>query len=479
MERTRITKTVAYIILVLLAFLFMLPHSMAPWGNGDLPTDMCVYYRCAEWMNQGLVMYQDMFDHKGPLVYAVYSLCAKTGGLYSIWLLDVFILFLSLALIYRMAKLFVAIDHALWITFLMACFIQLPFIHEGGPDWLVMPACIYSCYLLAKRLKDEQYCSLKEIFLFSANVAICLMIKPNTSACMIPIAVFIVCHLIRHFDLRVLGRYTLGALLGVGVILVPIVTWLAQQGNFNDFIEAYWRFNTGSYGPISAHRRLMGIVTITLVCLPAYFTYVVYAIFANKRAWPFWLITILFFFTVALNAYLKNGYPHYVLPTIGVFALVLVLAWQQICSRKALLVVTSAIYLLVGIGAFGARTYLRLTPFDTSVDEQTARYINSQTEADGYVMVCDVDDRSRWNIMDPSYSFIFRLWLLLDAKPASPYFFLPPSITPQMRDHAWDLITQRMPKFVVCTDDHKADYIGIGYTEDKDLHNDFYILRRP
>ena len=477
----KLTDKISYSLLALISFILQIPHSMAPWGNGNYPTDICIYARIAGWMNQGLVLYQDMFDHKGPLVFPVYIVYWLTSSAtpYGVWLLDIFILFLSLCLIYRMAKLYVANNHALLIASLMACFIQLPFVDEGGSDWLVMPGCIYSCYLLAKRLKDEQYCSLKEIFLFSASVAICMMIKPNTSACMIPIAGFILWHLIRHYDPRVFGRYALGVVLGVGIILVPIAIWLVQQDNINGFIESYWRFNTGSYGPISAHRRLMGIVTITLVCLPAYFTYVVYAIFANKRTWPFWLVTILFFFTVALNAYLKNGYPHYVLPTIGVFALVLVLAWQHIRSRKALLVVTSALYLLVGLGAFSARAYNSLTPFDTSVDEQTARYINSQTEADDYVMVCDVEDRSRWNMMDPSYSFVFRLWLLLDAKPASPYFFLPPSITPQMSAHSWELITQRMPKFVVCTDDHKADYIGIGYTEDKDLHNDFYILRRP
>lgn len=477
----KLTEKIEYWLLALISFILQIPHSMAPWGNGNYPTDVCIHARIAGWMNQGLVLYQDMFDHKGPLVFPVYIVywLSSSSTPYGVWLMDILILFLSLVLIYRMAKLFVASDQALWITLLMACFIQLPFTDEGGSDWLVMPGCIYSCYLLAKRLKDEQYCSLKEIFLFSVSVSICMMTKPNTSACMIPIAVFIVCHLIRHFDLRVLGRYALGALLGVGIFVVPLVIWLVQQDNFDGFIEGYWRFNTSSYGPISAHKWLMGKLIVTLVCLPAFFTYVVYAIFANKRAWHFWLVTILFFFTVALNAYLKNGYPHYILPSIGVFALVLILAWQHIHSRKALLVAISAIYLLVGIGASGARVYLRLTPFDTSVDEQTALYINSQTEADDFVMVCDVVDRSRWKFMDPSYSFVFRLWLLLDAKPASPYFFLPPSITPQMSAHSWELITQRMPKFVVCTDDHKADYIGIGYTEDKDLHNDFYILRRP
>lgn len=451
---------------------------MAPWGNGNYPTDICVYARCAEWMNQGLVMYRDMFDHKGPLVYLVYWLTSFMGH-YGVWLLDIMILFLSLFLIYRMARLFVDSRNALIITSLMACFIQLPFTDEGGPEWLAMPGCIYSCYMLAKRLKDEQYCSLMEILLFSGSVAVCLLTKPNTSACMIPIAFFLVWHLIRHYNLRILGRYAIGVILGVGIVVAPVAIWLVQQGNFNDLIEAYWRFNTSSYGPMTTAKRLTGILNITLVCLVAYYAYAIYAYFTNKRTGAFWWVTVLFFFTVVLNAYLKNGYPHYVFPCVGVFALVLVLAWQQIQSRRALFGVTVALYLLVGIGAFGARVYLRMTPFDTSIDEQTALYINAHTEADDNVMLCDVDDRSRWSSMSPSYSFVYRLWLLIEAKPASPYFYLPPSISPEMRKRSWELIAMRRPAFVVCTDDHKEDYIDLGYILDKDLHNDFYILRKP
>lgn len=158
----KLTEKISYWLLALISFVLQIPHSMAPWGNGNYPTDICIYASIAGWMKQGLVLYQDMFDHKGPLVFPVYIVYWLTSSAtpYGVWLMDIFILFLSLVLIYRMAKLFVANDQALWITFLMACFIQLPFVNEGGSDWLVMPGCIYSCYLLAKRLKDDQYCSL-------------------------------------------------------------------------------------------------------------------------------------------------------------------------------------------------------------------------------------------------------------------------------------------------------------------------------
>lgn len=465
-------------LLAILSVIAMLPHSMALWGNGNYPTDACVYVRCAEWIQDGLVMYRDMFDHKGPFVYLIYQL-ATFLGTFGVWLLDVLILYASLLLIYRMARLFTNNRSSLLIAALMACYVQLPFTDEGGPEWIAMPGCIYGCYLLAKRIKDQAHCSLIEIAIFSAATGICLFTKPNTAAGLVPIALYILWLLIRHFDKKVLGRYIAGVAIGLGIIVLPIAFWLYTQGNLSDFIEAYWRFNTESYAPMTRHKMIMGKLIVTAVCLPGLFAYAAYTYSAYKRRKEWIGLSVLFFFTVLLNMYMKNGYPHYMFPCLAVFALMLSMAWETIRTRKAWRIATISLFLLVGIGSFGARAYLRLRPFDTSKDRQTAQFINAHTDDNDYVMVCDVDDRSRWSSGSPSYSFVYRLWLLLDAKPASPYFYLPPSISDAMRAKSWDMITERMPKYVVCTDEHEADYLGLGYTRIRDIENDYYLLQRP
>lgn len=462
----------------ILAFVLQIPHSMAPWGNGNYPTDICVYMRCAEWLQDGLVMYRDMFDHKGPLVYMIYEAVSLLGTI-GVWLLDMIVLYLSLLIIFRMVRLFTDERNSLLVAALLGCLMQLPFTDEGSPEWLVMPGCIYSAYILAKRLKDHAFCSLTDIVLFTATVAFCLFTKPNTCAGMIPIAGYIVWDLFRRFDWRIFGKYVLGVIIGLGVIFIPVAAWIAQQGNLTEFIDAYWIFNTEAYAPMTRMKMIMGKIFVTLVCLPGFYAFGVYTCSAKKRPWELVFITVLFFFTVLLNAYLKNGYPHYVAPCMAVFALVLALACPYIQDRKALYSFTIALFLLVGIGTFGARAYLRLTPFETAKDQETALFINTHTNADDYVMVCDVDDRSRWSSMSPSYSFVYRLWLRLEAKPASPYFYLPPSITDAMRTRSWQLQTERMPKYVVCTDEHEAAYLQLGYTRIQDIQNDYYILQRP
>ena len=462
----------------ILAFVLMIPHSMAPWGNGNYPTDICVYMRCAEWLRDGLVMYRDMFDHKGPLVYIVYE-AASFFGTTGIWLLDMGVLWISMMLIYCMARLYTDERNSLIIATFIGFFAQLPFTDEGGPSWLVMPGCIYSAYILAKRLKDHDYCSFKDITLFTVSVDCCLFTKANTCAMMIPIAGYILWDLIRRFDRHVFGRYVLGVLIGFGIVFLPMMAWIAQQGNLTECIDAYWVFNTEAYAPMTRMKMIMGKVFVSLVCLPGFYAFGVYVCSAKDRKMEMFFISALFVFTIWLNAYLKNGFPHYVAPCMAVFGLVLALAWPYIQARKALYRFTIGLFLLVGVGTFAPRAYLRLSPFDTSKDKETAQFINAQTSVEEYVMICDVDDRSRWGVMNPSYSFVYRLWLLMDARPASPYFYLPPSLTDAMRTQSWKMQQAHMPAFVVCTDEHEEAYLQLGYIRIRDIHNDYYILKRP
>ena len=67
----------------------------------------------------------------------------------------------------------------------------------------------------------------------------------------------------------------------------------------------------------------------------------------------------------------------------------------------------------------------------------------------------------------------------MDARPASPYFYLPPSMTEAMRTQSWKMQQTHMPAFVVSTDEHEEDYLQLGYTRIRDIQNDYFILQRP
>ena len=474
----RQTDKSSWWLLAILTLVLQIPHSMALWGNGNYPTDICVYMRCADWMQDGLIMYRDMFDHKGPLVYLIYW-AFSFAGVYGVWLLDILILYVLLVLIYRMARLFEDERESMLIALIMGCYWQAPFVDEGSPEWLALPGCMYSMYIFAKCYKDHQYCSLFDMIIFSCSVGICLCTKPNISAVLIPIAIYFTIHLIRHWNWKVFGRYAAGVIVGLSIVAVPITLWLMNQHNTEDLVEAYLRFNFISYHPTLA-RRLLGIFYMTAICLPCIYCYVIYTKYANKRTWKFVFMTFLCLCSLIPTAYIKNGYPHYLIPCVPMYALLFIFAWPYIKANRKLYLFTVGFMLFVGVSFMGIRSYLRLMPFEHKHTDQAAVYINHNISKDDHVAIIEPEDRTKWNALNPNYSFAYRLWLQIKAKPASSLFYLPPSLSPEQREQAWEQIRERMPKYVVCTDEHDSIFMSWGYKpEVVDIYKEYSILVRP
>ncbi len=468
----------AWWIIGIMAFVFMIPHSMAPWGNGNYPTDVCVYTRCAMWMNDGLVMYRDMFDHKGPLVYIVYWISTLVFGMHGIWLMDILICLVTFALFYRIARLYNDTYQSLLITGLMAMYFQLPFTDGGGPEWIATIGCSYTAWIFAKHLKDGDYCSFTEMALLSAAVGICLLTKFNTSAGIIPIAAFFLWHLIRYWDTHVFIRYCGAVITGLLIVFIPLAYWLHAQGNLSEFIDCYWLFNTQKYENEMAIPRNVAVLTITLVCIPAYLFYGLYAWHnRHNREQLFW-VTASIVIPLALNGYVKNGYPHYLFPCFAIFSLPLTICWKQINDKCLWRTIVISLCLLIGVVTFGVRAYLRTFPFDTSHDREVALLLNEQREESEYVMVYPFVDRTMYRVMDPEYCYTYRLWLLVDGKPASKYFYFPPGMSTEMHEESWREITEHAPRWVVAHEQNSEDILRLGYEIYKQEPSGYQILKK-
>lgn len=454
----------AYIIIAVVAFIFMIPHSMAPWGNGNYPTDVCVYYRCAEWIDQGLVMYRDMFDHKGPLVYATYWFVTRFAGLYGIWALDVFLTFAILLVFFNIARIYTTQKNSLYITLLVGMYFQLPFLDEGGPEWLATLGCSYTVYLFAKHLEDKEYCSFGEMYLLATSVAICLFTKFNTSAGIIPVSVYFLYHLIYHFDTRIFIRYCAAVVLGLASGFIPILCWLHYTGNMLDFIEAYLFFNTHEYGNEFAISRGTAILNVTLVCIPAYLFYIIFVWYDHQEIKKTLWISLAFVIPTLLNGYIKNGYPHYLFPCFAVYALPLAKAWNNLSKNKILYHITIVLCIIVGIVTFGVRSYLRVGTFDNSHDIEVATFLNKNRGNSEYVMVYGFKDRTMWAFNNPAYSFNYRLWLLLEGKPASKFFYMPPGMPPEWAEQSLQTICKHSPHWIVAHQQNSIDIINLGYS---------------
>ena len=73
MERSiRIKNWYVYIILIIFGILISFQSSTSPLNTDAISTDVSVWISIAKRMEHGDVIYRDVFDHKGPILYLIY-----------------------------------------------------------------------------------------------------------------------------------------------------------------------------------------------------------------------------------------------------------------------------------------------------------------------------------------------------------------------------------------------------------------------
>ena len=117
--------------------------------------DANIFYTTGKAMMNGRVLYRDVFDHKGPLLYLVYGLgwLLNHQGFSGVWLLEIvaFATFLNAGL--RTAELFAGSLHPAWVLLPGAVVAAgKSFAHGGSAEELCLPLLGWSVYILLRLL---------------------------------------------------------------------------------------------------------------------------------------------------------------------------------------------------------------------------------------------------------------------------------------------------------------------------------------
>ena len=89
----------------IIAIVFSLGMPLSPISLQCPTIDSAIFLTCAKWMQDGLVMYRDMFDHKGPMIY-LFDMLGLNFGLTGVWLLCIFWAVLTTHIVYLICRIY-------------------------------------------------------------------------------------------------------------------------------------------------------------------------------------------------------------------------------------------------------------------------------------------------------------------------------------------------------------------------------------
>ncbi|MEG1676647.1 MAG: glycosyltransferase family 39 protein [Clostridia bacterium] len=148
----------AYSLLIAAAALFFCSKSSFGYPINDW-TDANIYFTIGKGMAQGQLVYRDLYDHKGPLLYALHALCALLSPMSftGVYVLEVLCAAAFLTCVYRILALYQAQRMAVPALALTALIVytSASFSLGDSAEELCLPLLAYSLFALLRHFKTE------------------------------------------------------------------------------------------------------------------------------------------------------------------------------------------------------------------------------------------------------------------------------------------------------------------------------------
>ena len=206
-------------------------------------------------MLYGIVPYRDLYEQKGPLLYALYALCYLVShtDFLGAWLLEIAAAYVFLLIACRTFLLYHDTCSPMFVFLTAALVYPAPaFLKGGSAEELCLPLLMSACFFGLRAVRQERDLSLRECFLTGLGAGAVLWIKYSMLGFYLGFILVPAWRMLR-------GKRGGGLLLRLCVILagvllasLPVLLYFPMNGALVDLWQAYFYNNLFVYGRSSS-----------------------------------------------------------------------------------------------------------------------------------------------------------------------------------------------------------------------------------
>ena len=235
---------IIYIALISIALIITMCNYIFINNAGYLNTDVAVWTNIAKGMGQGKIIYKDMFDHKGPMLYFFYYVGFIIANQFGIWVLDFIFNTITIFMIYFIAKLIINDRRKIFIVIIVNMLFMMNLCIENPcTESIALPFTLIAFYEGLKFMMNSNLFKKKETFLTSISFSIVLLLRPNLLLFWVLFYVYLLITLIKEKKQKQLLEIIICSIMGVAIILMPVMIYFIRNNAFSDFINNYLIFN--------------------------------------------------------------------------------------------------------------------------------------------------------------------------------------------------------------------------------------------
>lgn len=247
-------KWIIAIYCILNAILFLTICSknsfLYPFNNWDDPNS---FFTMGKGMANGLIIYKDLFEQKGPLLYAIHAIAyiISNRTFIGIFLFEVVSFSTFLYFVAKIMSLYVRKIHTLWGIPLISFVILSSYVFIAGDsaEEFCLPLLAMSLYYLLDYYKNDypNKMSTKKVIINGIIAGCVLWIKYNLLGFWLGFAAFLCIGLLIHKKVKDAFLTGIYFLLGMAIASIPWIIYFFANGTLYDMFQVYFLVNISAY----------------------------------------------------------------------------------------------------------------------------------------------------------------------------------------------------------------------------------------
>ena len=361
--------------------------------------DVNCFFTVGKSALNGKVLYRDIYEQKGPILYFIYAAIALISDTSFIGAFIVHVIAMTLFL-YFSARIVLLISEngiaACLTVVLLALFVHTTtaFFHGGSAEEMCLWMLSATLYIMAKAVKTDSVPKVWEALVIGLFAGFVLYVKYNFISFFFGIALFV---LILHIQMRQFKRLfaNIGAFLGgIALVSAPIFAYFAIHKAIPDFLTSYVYNNLFVYDRIFEYasnpilNRILSIlrnIAKSAYYNPAVFAAIiagiVYAIIKKPGKRRMLTLILLPFVLLAVAALWSKYYRYYclILAPFAAFGF----CWLKFKPRLISKIMVGVILVCALAGSYflSGNTYLMKYEKEDMPQYRFAKHINEVEDA--------------------------------------------------------------------------------------------------
>jgi hypothetical protein len=325
-----------YILFAITCIFVLLQSPLAPCANGVPGVDSGVFIYSAKKIMSGQLMYKDIFDHKGPVLYIIDIIGLKLSpadSYTSIWMLEVLSLFAACIFVYKTGKLLFNKQVSI-LGVISALFFMIPLLIGGNltEEWAILNIAIAQ-YIFAQYFLKKHYFNKTQLFLLTISFLSTFLLKSNMVAIWAAFGIVIGFNLVSEKKYIEIAKYLTLIILYSILCLAPLFIYAIHKNILNEAIFCIFKYNStryiSDYGEIWRYfeKIILGkyyIPKIVVVSFLALIIQIIYSGFKRTQT-DNYLFKISFILTFLLSVFVCSigmRFEHYFLIFMPIIAII-------------------------------------------------------------------------------------------------------------------------------------------------------------